>query len=390
MAVKAALSCLRVLCIQSHVVHGYVGNKIAVFPLQVCLLLFIMYTGYAFVKGQVLDATSMKDLYLGLKANGLNNYTHVLTGYLGSSSSLEAVADIVSDLKKENSNIKYCKYTYFGKIYSIDCDPVLGDNGKLYVPPELVQIYQEKILPLSDVILPNQFEAELICLSLCITLYYNRILSGIRITDEKSALNCIKYLHKKYHIPTVIITSTNVTLSPVMYGYGSRLKNPMKNNNSSDLLNQTNGSVTNNTSKYDRVRFKIPHLDYHFIGTGDLFAALTLAHLETKIENENGQQVPKYSFKDAFQSVLSTIQTVLSKTLKISEGESLMVQTLILLFTNIFHCYSLIMFNVNRSFLFFSSKESLNLPKSARIELKIIQSLDDIRNPILGDYVEEM
>ncbi|CAH8591512.1 unnamed protein product [Schistosoma margrebowiei] len=302
MAVKVALSCLRVLCIQSHVVHGYVGNKIAVFPLQVLgievdyinSVQFSNHTGYAFVKGQVLDATSMKDLYLGLKANGLNKYTHVLTGYLGSSSSLEVVADIVSDLKKENSNIKYY------------CDPVLGDNGKLYVPPELVQIYQEKILPLSDVILPNQFEAE--------------ILSGIRITDEKSALNCIKYLHKKYHIPTVIITSTNVTLSPVMYGYGSRLKNPMKNNNSSDLLNQTNGSVTNNTSKYDRVRFKIPHLDYHFIGTGDLFAALTLAHLETKIENENGQQVPKYSFKDAFQSVLSTIQTVLSKTLKISEG----------------------------------------------------------------------
>uniref|UniRef100_A0A094ZP76 pyridoxal kinase n=1 Tax=Schistosoma haematobium TaxID=6185 RepID=A0A094ZP76_SCHHA len=184
----------------------------------------------------------------------------------------------------------------------------------------------------------------------------HRILSGIRITDEKSALNCINYLHKKYQIPTVIITSTNVTLSPVMYGYGSRLKNPMKNNhnNSSDLLNQTNGSVTNNTSKYDRVRFKIPHFDYHFIGTGDLFAALTLAHLETKIENENGQQIPKYSFKDAFQSVLSTIQTVLSKTLKISEGES------------------------------------LNLSESARIELKIIQSLDDIRNPILGDYVEEM
>ena len=25
----------RVLCIQSHVVHGYVGNKAAVFPLQV-------------------------------------------------------------------------------------------------------------------------------------------------------------------------------------------------------------------------------------------------------------------------------------------------------------------------------------------------------------------
>ncbi|RTG80222.1 pyridoxine kinase [Schistosoma bovis] len=281
MAVKVALNCLRVLCIQSHVVHGYVGNKIAVFPLQVlgievdyitlysfqitqvCVLLVMTYTGYAFVKGQVLDAASMKDLYLGLKANGLNKYTHVLTGYLGSPSSLEAVADIVSDLKKENSNIKYLRSTR--------TRPDIPRKNTPFI---------------SDVILPNQFEAE--------------ILSGIRITDEKSALNCINYLHKKYHIPTVIITSTNVTLSPVMYGYGSRLKNPMKNNhnNSSDLLNQTNGSVTNNTSKYDRVRFKIPHFDYHFIGTGDLFAALTLAHLETKIENENGQQVPKYSFKN--------------------------------------------------------------------------------------------
>jgi len=28
----------RVLSIQSHVVHGYVGNKVATYPLQVCHL----------------------------------------------------------------------------------------------------------------------------------------------------------------------------------------------------------------------------------------------------------------------------------------------------------------------------------------------------------------
>lgn len=32
----------RVLSIQSHVVHGYVGNKSATFPLQVCTMLFIL------------------------------------------------------------------------------------------------------------------------------------------------------------------------------------------------------------------------------------------------------------------------------------------------------------------------------------------------------------
>ena len=64
------------------------------------------------------------------------------------------------------------------------CDPVLGDNGQLvrcvhyaepvvtcvsvlqYVPAELPPVYKEKLLPLADVITPNQFEAELV--STCI------------------------------------------------------------------------------------------------------------------------------------------------------------------------------------------------------------------------------
>lgn len=26
------------------------------------------------------------------------------------------------------------------------CDPVMGDEGKLYVPPELVAVYREKVI----------------------------------------------------------------------------------------------------------------------------------------------------------------------------------------------------------------------------------------------------
>lgn len=36
----------RVLAIQSHVVHGYVGNKSATFPLQVCIMIFIVHINY--------------------------------------------------------------------------------------------------------------------------------------------------------------------------------------------------------------------------------------------------------------------------------------------------------------------------------------------------------
>jgi pyridoxal/pyridoxine/pyridoxamine kinase len=39
------------------------------------------------------------------------------------------------------------------------CDPVMGDHGKFYVPKEAVPQYK-KMLSLTDVITPNQFEAE--------------------------------------------------------------------------------------------------------------------------------------------------------------------------------------------------------------------------------------
>ena len=40
------------------------------------------------------------------------------------------------------------------------CDPVMGDNGRMYVPAELLPLYREHIVPLADIITPNQFEAE--------------------------------------------------------------------------------------------------------------------------------------------------------------------------------------------------------------------------------------
>ena len=36
------------------------------------------------------------------------------------------------------------------------CDPVMGDEGRLYVPPEMVDAYRTDLLPLASVIVPNQ------------------------------------------------------------------------------------------------------------------------------------------------------------------------------------------------------------------------------------------
>ena len=44
------------------------------------------------------------------------------------------------------------------------CDPVLGDDGKFYVPKELIAVYREEVVPLASIAVPNQFELECVCL----------------------------------------------------------------------------------------------------------------------------------------------------------------------------------------------------------------------------------
>lgn len=40
------------------------------------------------------------------------------------------------------------------------CDPVLGDDGKLYLPSEMVDLYRTELLQQATILTPNQFEAE--------------------------------------------------------------------------------------------------------------------------------------------------------------------------------------------------------------------------------------
>jgi pyridoxal/pyridoxine/pyridoxamine kinase len=61
------------------------------------------------------------------------------------------------------------------------CDPVMGDNGKLFLPAELVPLYQRTILPLAATVTPNAFEAEQ--------------LTGRPVTTEAEALAACDALH---------------------------------------------------------------------------------------------------------------------------------------------------------------------------------------------------
>lgn len=255
----------RVLSIQSHVVSGYVGNKSACFPLQtlgfevdfINSVQFSNHTGYPQCKGQVLNSEELQDLYEGLRLNRITKYTHILTGYVGSDSFLNKVADIVQQLKQENSSLMYV------------CDPVMGDNGKLYVPQSQVNIYRDRLIGMADVVTPNQFELEL--------------LSEKQITTESTVLEAMDVLHTK-GIPIVVLTSYRPSdTSKEIYLYGSSKKGGQRS----------------------AVKIEIPAINAHFTGTGDLLAACILAWI-TRTNN----------LKEALEKAVATVQGVLLKTFK--------------------------------------------------------------------------
>lgn len=97
----------------------------------------------------MLGGESLLSIVSGMEANHLlDECTHVLTGYIGSGSFANAVSDVVMRARAKSGSALYA------------CDPVLGDEGRLYVPQELVAVFRDRLLPLADVVLPNAFEAE--------------------------------------------------------------------------------------------------------------------------------------------------------------------------------------------------------------------------------------
>ncbi|CAJ1366819.1 unnamed protein product [Effrenium voratum] len=173
----------RVLSVQSHVVHGYVGNRAAVFPLQLLgfevdvinSVQFSCHTGYPTLAGQRLSGEDLKTLAQGLLANEVLDHHYLLTGYIGTVSCLREILELRQKM--------HCRYV---------CDPVMGDNGHLYVPEELVAVYRSEVLSHVSILTPNQFEAEL--------------LTERKITSVQEAVGACDLLHAKG--PEIVVLTT--------------------------------------------------------------------------------------------------------------------------------------------------------------------------------------
>jgi len=263
---SAPIESPRVLSIQSHVVHGYCGNKSAVFPLQ--LLNFDVdainsvqlsnHTGYKTIKGQILSETDLADLFEGLTANNLHlTYSHLLTGYVGNDKFLHEISRIIKHLRQTNPNLIYV------------CDPVMGDNGKMYVPESLLPIYRDEIIPLADIATPNQYEVEL--------------LTGSKIINEADAWRRMEWFHER-GVKMVALSSSDIA-------------------GSNSLLALLSSKKPDGT--LEKYKISIPKQNLSPTGTGDLFAALLLAHTT---------QMPK-DLGRAFELTVASVQSVIEITL---------------------------------------------------------------------------
>mmetsp|Transcript_9878 Transcript_9878/g.11289 ORF Transcript_9878/g.11289 Transcript_9878/m.11289 type:complete len:337 (+) Transcript_9878:203-1213(+) len=275
----------RVLSIQSHTVHGYVGNKSAVFPLQLLgfevdpinSVQFSNHTGYRNgFKGEVLSGTQLDDLISGLEANNLlMRYSYVLTGYIGSASFLRCVLKLVQKLKQRKPEFRYF------------CDPVMGDHGKLYVPEALVSIYREEVVPHVSVLTPNQFELEL--------------LTGIEISSMKDVKECFSILHSK-GVETIVLTSCSISLDE-----NAEESSSGKSFLVASCIVQEQGLMSSDLKTTNSVYVaSYPLIEGSYTGTGDLIAALLLAWT-TKLGDD---------FPMAIRKAVSTMQSVLKRTLK--------------------------------------------------------------------------
>lgn len=238
-----------IISIQSTVSTGYVGNNSASLAIQLhginCVaiptILLSSHTDKSVYYGETISKELFNKLAKGVLEIDIAKQTqYVISGYLKSQDIIDATAQLIQELKKQNS------ITY---IY----DPVFGDTRTdgLYIPKEQADYSMEKLLPLSDILTPNHFELE--------------YLSGRNIANEKELVEAVKshpLLSQKQIILTTAELSKNV-------------------NHQLEVILIERGVLTH---------FYSENIPVEVVGTGDLFtgvlsAQLTLGHsLPTAIQ----------------------------------------------------------------------------------------------------------
>jgi len=147
-----------ILSIQSSVAYGHVGNSAATFPLMrmgvevwpVLTVHFSNHTGYGAWRGPLLSASDIAEVVRGIDERGvLGRVDAVLSGYQGAREVGAEVLRTVDLVRQRNPRAVYC------------CDPVLGDVGRgMYVRPGIPEFMRDHVVPRAQIVTPNHFELD--------------------------------------------------------------------------------------------------------------------------------------------------------------------------------------------------------------------------------------
>jgi len=147
---------MKVLSIESAVAYGHVGNSAAVFPLQrigvevlpVYTVNFSNHTGYGAWRGPLIDPVDVREVITGIEERGVfGQVDAVLSGYQGGEGIGDVIIDAVARVKAANPKAVY------------SCDPVMGNaKSGCFVAPAIPDLLRDRVVPVADIITPNQFE----------------------------------------------------------------------------------------------------------------------------------------------------------------------------------------------------------------------------------------
>jgi pyridoxine kinase len=256
---------MNILSLQSWVCYGHVGNAAAVFPLQrlgaevwaVNTVQLSNHPGYGGCTGDVFSGAQVAALVDGIAARGvLERCDAVLSGYLGSPETAEAVARAVRQVKQANPAALYC------------CDPVIGDDGPgVYVRPGIDALLRDTLLKLADIATPNRFE-----------LGHITGMPVVTLAEVKAAVAWLQAIGPR----VVAVTSLATEDTPP---------------DSIDML-------IGEAGRFWRVR--TPRLPMTPNGAGDLTAALLLFHITNKRNTADAMTLTSSSLFGLLQATLAS------------------------------------------------------------------------------------
>ena len=188
----------------------------------------------------------------------------VISGYFGSARQAEAVARLVHALKAKNPELLYV------------CDPVLGDDGGLYVPEATAAAIRDHLIPIASIATPNRFELGW--------------LSGQTLATNKDMISAVQILG----LSRCVVTSAFALMADSV----------------ANLLIMDNKAIMAEHRKIGSAHS----------GTGDLFSAAFLGRLLSGVSEERALQL---AVSSVFEIVARSVKKGADGLMLAEEADSL-------------------------------------------------------------------